>query len=119
MTYLLRMWHPQEKQESKSWYHIHCLEVLWDGDFQVGQDLHSIVILNKVLKVVNDAEKLLGRDSVDDSNVHVDALVTNSKERNKKDMKNQGVNKVEDVSNNFFLWHLPFKIHEARSTVRH
>jgi hypothetical protein len=30
----------------------------WDGDFQVDQDLHSIVMLNKVMKVINDVNKL-------------------------------------------------------------
>jgi hypothetical protein len=43
----------------------------------VGHDLHIILMLSKVPKVTNDAKKLLGQHVVDDSNVHVDALVTN------------------------------------------
>jgi hypothetical protein len=54
----------------------------WDGDFRAGQDLQRIVMLNKVPKVMNDAKKLLGKHGVDDSNVHVDALVTRTKEIN-------------------------------------
>jgi uncharacterized membrane protein YcjF (UPF0283 family) len=84
----------------------------WDGDFYVGQDLQRIVMLNKVLEVMNDAQTLLGNHDVDESNVHGDALTTSIKERNEKDMKEQGVNTVHDISNDFILWHLPFKIHE-------
>jgi hypothetical protein len=32
----------------------------WDGDFQVGQDLQSIVMLNKVPEVMHDAQTPLG-----------------------------------------------------------
>jgi hypothetical protein len=60
----------------------------WDCDFQVDQDLHSIVMLNKVPNTTNDANKLICQHDVDDSNVHVDALVTTIKERNEKDMDN-------------------------------
>jgi hypothetical protein len=82
----------------------------WDGDFQVGPDLQSISILNKVPKVTNDANKLVGQHGMDESNVNLDALIASTKERNKKYMKDQGVNNVEDISNDVVLWHFPFKI---------
>jgi hypothetical protein len=40
------------------------------------------------------------------------ALATSIKERNEKDIKEQGVNTMGDISNDFVLWHLPFKIRE-------
>jgi hypothetical protein len=43
---------------------------------------------------------------VDDSNVHVYALVTSIKEINEKDMKDQGLTNVEDISIDVVLWHL-------------
>jgi hypothetical protein len=61
----------------------------WDGDFQVGQDLHSIVMLNKAPEVMHDAQTLIGQHGVDDRNVHVGALETSIKEINGKDMEEQ------------------------------
>jgi hypothetical protein len=90
----------------------------WDCDFQVGQDPHIIVMLNKVPEVMHDAHTLLGQHGVDARNVHVDALATSIKERNEKGMKEQGVNTVDDISNDFILWHLPFKIREELFDIR-
>jgi hypothetical protein len=42
----------------------------------------------------------------------VDALATSIKERNEKYTKEQGVNTINDISNDFILWHLPLKIRE-------
>jgi hypothetical protein len=72
-----------------------------ESDFQLDQDLQSIVMLNKVPNVTNDAKKLLGQHCVDDSNVHADALVASTKERHEKEKKEQGVNNVEDISDDF------------------
>jgi hypothetical protein len=90
----------------------------WDGKFQVGQDLHSIVMLNKVPEVIHGAQMLLGQHGVDDSNVHVDALATSIKKRNEKDMKEQGVNTIGDISNDFILWHLSLKIRKELFDIR-
>jgi hypothetical protein len=84
----------------------------WDGEFQVGQDLQSIVMLNKAPDTIHDAQTLLGQNGVNGSNVHVDALATSIKERNEKDIKEQGLNTINDISNDFILWHLPLKIRE-------
>jgi hypothetical protein len=84
-----------------------------DSDFQLDQDLQSIMMMKKVPKVTNDAKKLLGQHCVDDSNVHADALVASTKERNEKETrrkregneketKEQGVNNAEDISDDLF-----------------
>jgi hypothetical protein len=84
----------------------------WYCDFQVGHNLLSIVMLHKVPKVMPAVKKLLGQHGVDEITVHGDALVISINEWNDKDMNDQGVNMVEYISNNFILWHLPFKICE-------
>jgi hypothetical protein len=90
----------------------------WDGDFEEGQDLQSIVMLNKVPEVMHDAHTILGQHGMDDSNVHVYALATSIKEINENDMKEQEVNTVDNISNGFILWHLPFKICEELFDIR-
>jgi hypothetical protein len=67
---------------------------------------------------MHDAQTLLGQHGVDDSNMYDDALATIIKERNEKDTKEQGVYTVNDISNYFILWHLPFNIREELFDIR-
>jgi hypothetical protein len=53
-----------------------------------------------------------------ENKLHVDVLVTRIKERHEKDMKDQGVSTVEDISNDSVLWYLPFKICEELFDIR-